>query len=324
VLSRNVIGSTATIALVMHPAQRLTGRITTPKGDPLSGALVYQGGTYNQRSSGVRCTRTNQEGRYELTDLEAWSVPNDRIVPDGKKSGRAASNNFYRQMPVWVYHADYGATYVSCRAVPGTMDVQMDAAGTLAGRVVDGATGQPVAGVSVWAVAAPSSRRGTTYGTNWAVTDANGKYKMAAMAGNVYRVQVDKQGFFATERPLSKKVTAGTTSDIPQISIAQVGTIRGRLVDAASGQPLHFPSKPRISISLGGPVSLQFGNQPWLAEVNADGTFERRAVPSGRSYFLSVTSSDPAVKDNRDLGELTIGAGETVEVELPVEPLGRQ
>lgn len=360
VLSQKLIGSTATITLVMHRAQRLTGRVATPTGDPLSGALVYQGGQYDQKSTGIRCTRTDKDGRYELSDLEAWSAPNDGLVRVTDKKGRVTA---FRQLPIWVYHPDYGAKYVRCRAIPGTMDVRMDPAGTLAGRVVDATTGQPIAGVSVWAVSAPSERgritygsigsltdpkrkyktpvvarnvfsirvnkeglflTGPTYGTNWAVTDQHGNYKMPVVAGNVYRVQVNKQGFFeTTSRPFSSEVVADATSEIPEIAIAKVGTIRGRLVDAASGKPLSFPSKPRISVSLGTPLRDFFGKQPWLADVNVDGTFVRRAVPSERSYSLSVISSDPAVKIKRDFGELTVGPGETVEVELPVEPLDR-
>jgi hypothetical protein len=330
---RNVIASMATIALVMHPAQKISGRVTAPNGGPLSGASVYfqPPSTFGRQPvAGICCVRTDKNGFYELTDLKAWAPPPDaghsRMI--GSNGRMSISTVIPDYLVVWVHHPEHGLKWAHCHHVPGTMDVRMNAAGVLSGRITDSTTGQPVAGASVWTESQPSSGQEADwtakYCQNWSVTDQKGKYKLPVTAGNDFKIFVRKAGFFATgPSPRPKQIAANITTTVPDIPIARAATIRGRLIDAVSGKPIHFPSKPHVSVSFRSSVARAV-LQPWSTDVSADGTFLRHALPSGRSYSLSVVSSDPAVKDKRDLGEVTVGAGETLEIEIPVDPLSRE
>lgn len=330
--TRNMIASTATIALVMPVAQKLRGHVTNANGDPLNDALVYfqPPSTFGRQSvAGICCARTDEKGLYEISDLKAWSAPSDAgrfRVTRGNLRTRVEGEIVPEYLIVWTYHPNYGLKRGKCQRIPGTMDVQMSKAGTLEGRITDMTTGQPLASASVWTESQPETRPGrdwtANYSQDWTVTDQNGRYKLNVEAGSDYLIFVCKEAFFMTgPSPRMKDIPAGATTAVPDIPLARAAAIRGRLVDATTHKPIHFSSKPHVTVAIRGPGGKEMPLQPWSVAVNADGTFLRPVLPSGRTYSFSVVSSDPAVKDKRDISEVSVAAGETLEIELPVEPL---
>jgi protocatechuate 3,4-dioxygenase beta subunit len=112
------------------------------------------------------------------------------------------------------------------RRAPGRLSVVVRAARSLSGTVRDAATGQPLAGSLVSAV-----RFG---GSETALTDAAGGYRLDALPVGRYRVTSSRPGFAAHSREVDLRA-APVRHDI---ALARRPTLRGRVQDEA-GRPIE-------------------------------------------------------------------------------------
>jgi hypothetical protein len=323
VSSKNVTSGAATIALFMPAAQTVVGRVTDATGKPVWGASISWTPFPRERPvPGLSTSKTDEGGLYVLADVPPLSAPAEAeragLLAD-RRSRPAGPLETHIPTPLFldVSHPKYGGTRVACYHVPGLVNVRLPEAGFITGRVVDGTTKQPLAGVSIFVgVSNPMKSKSFNRGT----TDANGAYRLAAAAGNEYTLSAYKDGFYQTETharwpPLSAKVTT-SVSDVEMVRAAE---IRGRLVDRATKQPVHLKASAEIHYVYHSARDAPWRSEPFATPIGRDGRFEQPALRPGRIYSLSVKSADPAIKIQSNVLEVSLAPGEIAERNLPVK-----
>jgi protocatechuate 3,4-dioxygenase beta subunit len=174
---------------------------------------------------------------------------------------------------------------------PATVDLTLERAALLRGRVHRGDRG--VAGVNVNLMGA-NARNAT------ATTDSDGKFELKGIAPGSYRIVFYKQDELI-ERKM--EVEAPGNVDVP---LPLTGTLRGRVTDAATGQPVtDFAFS--VESTQSGVNSINRG------ESTTGGTFTLE-IPAG-TYRVTAgaqnyTSSEPA--------EVRVTENETTTVDLPL------
>jgi protocatechuate 3,4-dioxygenase beta subunit len=168
----NVVG-----AATRQPEARkgqLAGRVTDGNGKPVGGAIIAL-----QRQ---RRTTTDQEGNYTVAQLTPDSyritVIKDGFTPEEKtidvRSGISTRQDFVLRTA--------GGAVRQIGRLP-TAGVVLARTGQIAGRVIDGKTGAPLASVTV------------SIGNQRTATGANGSYSFTNVAPGTYHITARKSGF---------------------------------------------------------------------------------------------------------------------------------
>ncbi len=209
-----VVGSSpATVSAVMAGGV-LEGTVTGPTGAAVEGARVT---VMDGLRAFVITVNTNAAGAYRIAGLEPGSYFL-RFVKDNQEEW-LGSRTFASSDLAMV--SDGAATVA---------DHRFGATGVVAGRVTSAADGSPVAGVEV-GVGRPDSFCCTAT----AITGADGTYTIAGLSPGAYTAETFGKGFFVgAEFADLVTVTAGATSTA-DFAVAPGGSIRGTLVDRATG-----------------------------------------------------------------------------------------
>jgi protocatechuate 3,4-dioxygenase beta subunit len=158
---------------------QLTGRVTDGNGKPLAGASIA---LQHQR----RAT-TDQAGNYVLSGLPPDSyriaVSKDSFAVE-EKTINIRANSSTRQD--FVLKATSSAIN---RQSTGNLSI---ASGLVAGRIVDGKTGAPIAGVAI----SIAGQRATT-------TGADGSYSFTNLAPGTYQITARKSGFVEAQQSVT-------------------------------------------------------------------------------------------------------------------------
>ncbi|HEY7423751.1 MAG TPA: M56 family metallopeptidase [Gemmataceae bacterium] len=133
------------ITVTMKPGATLQGRVTDPSGKPVAGAWVWTYGLLIDPLPGVFSSRTDADGHYAITDLPAWDVAKQKPTPSADGRSMTAISHCY----FWVRHPDYGEQRPVYKRVPDTINITLQPAGIIEGRVLDQITGKPAADVLV-------------------------------------------------------------------------------------------------------------------------------------------------------------------------------
>ncbi|HEX8408104.1 MAG TPA: carboxypeptidase-like regulatory domain-containing protein [Thermoanaerobaculia bacterium] len=166
-------------------------------------------------------------------------------------------------------------------AKAGTVDVMLERAATLRGRVHRGDRGVPDVHVTI--LSGSRTRRDAS-----ANTDAEGKFEIGGLAPGPYRL-----GIFQMDQLIDRTMEVEAPGNV-DVALPPAGTLQARVIDAATGGPVRefaFSVEPVTDQArTRGPGGVQRGQH---AE---DGTF-RVTVPVG-TYRVTVgamgyTSSDP-------------------------------
>lgn len=195
---------------------------------------------------------------------------------------------------------------------------------TIEGRVVDAQTGQPLAGLLVYAQMNNGSRPAAKAflaeerlklaallsGGPEVRTDEQGRYRMRALPLGAYNIWAEQPGRTgAAIDSLAGNRNAVTSA--PDIRLGPGGIIKGRVIDAATGQPVQLdrPIPYVDAVMFHGPSRPVSGGAVESCTIRSDGTFELRAAPGPN--FLYVNGQAPQTPTQVD-----VKAGETVEVQL--------
>lgn len=184
------------------------------------------------------------------------------------------------------------ATVTKSITKPATVDVTLERAAVLRGRVHRGDVG--VASVHVQ-VMNERARRAS------ASTDADGRFELLGLSPGEYRVVVFKQ-----EELIDRTVTVEAPGEI-DIALPPAGTLRGRVVDAATGDPIREFAATVDPIQ---PPSSSTVNSGY---ANADGTFTV-TVPAGL-YRITVGAQNYASSQPVDA---RVHENETTTVDIPL------
>jgi beta-lactamase regulating signal transducer with metallopeptidase domain len=218
----------------------VAGVVTDAEGSRIAGAKVAN---YGNRSDEMRETRTDANGRFVLRDLLKTHVGYEIVV-----SARGFSPALRRVEP-----GPDGA--------PSEASMGLQRGHFLHGRVENGA-GEPIKGALVWV----SNRSVPVQAFGSVRTDAQGRFHLDSLAwGNMFRISAE--GYSTREN-----VTLPFDGDeIISVKLEPMGVLRGRVVDAATGQAIR-----QFRVQLGFPTDRRAGD--------VLGTFESSLYQPGRTF----------------------------------------
>jgi hypothetical protein len=227
----------------------------------------------------VRVTRTDEGNPFNF-DRPALGVSTDE---EGAFSIHLADGVY----EVTTYHADYVEAKASLRVDggPRSLSLTITPAGSIEGRVLARATGQPVEGAIV-------SRSGEEsggfvvegIGVDQAVTDAEGRFRLRGLPSGVARLSAAARGY-ATRQPV--EVVLGVAEHVGEVEI---------LVDAALTISGFVVARGDEERGLQGVLVGAFSFQPprlyvAAAPSAADGYFEILGVQPG-GYTVGAVGED--------------------------------
>lgn len=311
----------------LAPAATLSGRVTDVSGAPVEGAVVSEFREYFlQRLPGdVRTATTDEQGRYSIDDLRSWDA--------SRSKGMKVAENLFaepEERRLVVSHPNFALTRIAYRQAPGERDIQLEPGAAIEGQVIDRVTSEPVRGMLVQAAMVihrtPSYESFPREGGKSRTDDA-GRYRIESLPAGTYNVfaYVDREERAAAAID-SLVAKAGETTQAPMIELVEGGWLEGRLLDAATRQPLmhierdggRFPADIRIY----GPDRPQSGSQSlFKSSPDADGRFRMRVAP-GKQFVRLSPSNLKARLLSRERFEagIDVAEGQTVQFDLLLSP----
>lgn len=290
------------LVLVLRSGRTIAGRVLDQKGLPIVGASVY-------------CQATAADGELRTVGSRASS--------DGE--GRFA----IRELPpepceLRVHHHDFRqASLPAVAGSPTDLLVRMEPAASVAGRVVDGITGAPVAAFTI-ALSADHELHPLQYVDPVRFANADGSFAVKhwqLQPGVALFVDVAAAGY------APQRVVGAAQVDAPRdqhvIRLFAGTTVRGLVRDAVTGAPL-----PEVEVVLQSgdpldatrrsyPTATDEGPNKTAAFTDAEGRFELPCVPPGENRLLLAHRDFP----KRTFGPFEVPAGVPVlEVEPTLKP----
>ncbi|MEU5553426.1 carboxypeptidase regulatory-like domain-containing protein [Micromonospora sp. NPDC047793] len=275
-IRRAVLAGIAVVAVVAPGATpawaadtgTISGRLTTSAGAaaPDVPVVVYRTGGFTT----IAETQTDADGTYTLASLRPGSYTVGYLPPNRPEQYHRQKFRSWEADPV-VVTAD----------ATTTVDEQLVATGTVTGRIVD-AAGEPRSGLRVEARPIGSP--------NWAntVTDSDGRYAMAVLAGD-YRVSFQpiegsrQAQYVPGKLGLRSAGVFAVTADavvVADDTVLPVGNLSGRFTTAA-GAPLT-----EAQVDLYTPDGENAG---WT-DTDADGAFDLEVLAG--AYRVGVFKDD--------------------------------
>jgi 5-hydroxyisourate hydrolase-like protein (transthyretin family) len=286
--------STEGLSIQLRQAAELSGRVTDKEGNPIKNAQVFARATPRmQPVDGVLSTVTDADGRYSISDMASWA-------PQVKREGKMTSTT---QIFFTVLHPGYGMARPTYTQIPSQVDVTLEKAAILEGRVFDKVTGQPAANAKV-------SIQGVsrTDGFGETRTNPDGTYRMTAVNAGTYNITAH-----ARERTCvaldSVSVEAGKTYPGINLELIEGSWIEGRIVDAVTGKPLSSKNLPRLSVGAYGPARPKSGAAVTYSPVDENGRFALRVAP-GKNYPYIMTRDVWQRTQDREKYQAGIDVGE--------------
>lgn len=257
----------ATTIQLTTDTDSLTGKVSDENGKPVEGAKVSLAIGLEVPIEDFSAT-TSKDGSYSLDNLRVFGNEKQAAGP------KETITSF-----LYVYHPDYATTRAGYQKVPQEVDVQMEPACFIQGRVIDRVTGKRVANAEVNAQGVGAS--------GWASTRTNGQGEFRLkVAYDYYNIWSEMSDRVCVAAKAIEVPWSGTISDI-ELPMVEGGMIVGKLIDSATDKPVrpdpdrplwiahHGPAKPMTGAAVGGT----------LAE--ADGSFRLRVAP-GKNYVYRM------------------------------------
>lgn len=290
------------LVLVLRSGRSIAGRVLDPKGLPIVGASVYCqtiAPSGEPRTVGSRAS-SDGGGRFEIREL-----------PPEPCDVRAHHDDFRR------------TTLPAVAGSPADLLVRMEPAASVAGRVVDGSTGAPVAAFTI-ALSADHELHPLQYVDPVRFANADGSFTVKhwqLQPGVALFVDVAAAGYAA------QRVVGAAQVDAPRdqhvIRLVAGTTVRGVVRDAVTGAPV-----PEVEVVLQSGDPTDATRRSYLtatdespnksaAFTDPDGRFELPCVPSGENRLLLAHRDYP----KRTFGPFEVPAGMPVlEVEPTLKP----
>ncbi len=272
--SANLISITGTeevtgINAVLELTGSISGTVLAPDGvTPVEGlGIEARDPTTNDWIAGAN---TDAAGNYTVIGLRTGNY---------KIRARASGHGFPDQYFAGV--SDFELADVVTVTAPGdtpNIDLTMSPGGTIAGRITDEASGNPISGVRV------SANLEQCCGGNGATTDQDGNYEITGLAAGDYRVRTETRepGFideyydnsigFSGRTPVS--VTVGVTTPGIDFALVQGGSISGTVFEPGGTVPIA-----NIWVN-----AYSETHSEWVSNASTDssGNYILRGVPEGQ------------------------------------------
>lgn len=187
-------------------SERLEGRVIDSSGRPVGGARMTVLPAFSGRDLSITVRRqhavTEEDGRFVVDGLEAGGV---EVLVESRGS----------------------MTRVTNVVVPGAIQVKLGGR-TVEGRVLVAGSGEVVEGVEVLF----SSPQGTVK----VVSDGEGRFRADALGGEEWRVHVSDERW--TVASPSRRARGRSRVIAHDVLLERGFTVRGRVIDAVTGQPI--------------------------------------------------------------------------------------
>ncbi|TWT31546.1 M56 family metallopeptidase [Blastopirellula retiformator] len=278
----------------------LRGIVTDADGLPIAGATVCPYAAYNRPLPQMAAAKTDELGAFRIDGIGVFRWSEDKLVPTR----------------VSIRHPDYPPGSGESETLPAVILATMPKGCVVQGKVIDGETGQPVAGVEVTA-----STKSYTSPPQTVATDAAGKFRMVVAEDNyVFRVGAkDRVAVALGEQDCS----AGQVVNLPDFVLMRGGLIEGRVIDTSTGEPIaqNQSGKPLL-VGLFGPAELssQLASASVLATVDPQGRFQMRAAPGDNFPYVFNMHADRISWDTEKQPPVIVKAGETTHYDLTITP----
>ncbi len=288
-------GATAPgIDFALSPGGEIAGTVTDAgTGAPLTGVTVR---LFTSSGSNVLSATTTANGSYRLRGLPTGTY----YV--GTANSLGYINEFYGDAPCVLTCGTTGGTAISVVAgsVAGPMDIGLSAGGRISGTITDGATGLPLAGVSVtFYTSSGSSIRVPGNFTTSVSTNALGQYTSSAglVAGSYYAQATNSLGYinevYNNVPCFSCSVTTGTPIAVAlggmtngiDFALSYGSEIAGVVTNELTGLPLSG-----ISVSLL-PAGANTSGSLLTVSTGTDGSYRLRGLPAGAYYVGTRNTS---------------------------------
>lgn len=266
-------------------------------------------------AEGLRSTRTNALGNFEISDLEAYDSSKRFPVP-----GKPGEFHIFPWKYLFVQHPHFGRTSAKFYNAPGTVNVTLQRPAAIEGRVINGEIQEPVAGavVDCRGVTSPASSR--------VVTDSQGRYRMGSLGANRYNIWAEKEGW--TVRAIAgMEVAAGETKIAPDLRLIRGVVAVGQVIDVDTGGPIRPLEDERLAREFDPPEVLLFhgpsrprgGAAAERAEVERDGGFRIRVAPGMNRLYLRMPQSWSVISPPSGDVEQEIADGAKAEIQFRVQ-----
>ena len=198
-------GSAVTVDFDFASGSTIGGRVTR-NGQPVAGASInFSGGGRNGRTS------TDSNGRYEMTGFD-----------DGR----------YTVMVMDPNRGPYTTSYT----VDGSATFDIDIRGTVVrGRVIDTATGAPLADVSVSLRRKEANANSAGFPVSMGVSDAGGNFAFDSIPAGTYRATGELSGYGSETNDVS---VGDNGADVVELKMTPSPGITLRVVDARDQRAL--------------------------------------------------------------------------------------
>ncbi len=256
------------LAIVLRKGGSLRGRTLDEHGAPLAGINV----TLRSRDSYLDSRATSDaDGRFELAN-----------VPE------------QQGLEVECYGAGRVRTNVRVAHDAREVKVVLQPAAGLCGRVVDAATGAPVARFRVRLIEPalqPGDESMTGYGASWSVggrefSGSDGRWSMAGeelAAGMVTGIEITAAGYAPGRIARAVAVLAPEEQPL-EIALAPPAHLEGRVLDARNGAPIADASLRVVLVS--GPEQRAVDESAKRTLSNARGEFALRELSSDAIWLV--------------------------------------
>ncbi len=309
------------LEILMPEAGSLRGKITGPDGRPMEGVQVSAASPLHPPVDGIRAARSNVNGDYEISDLkrEDFSKP----VPVPGKAGA-----FHGRVGIlYIQHPGFAWTAINYNKVPSTLNVALQPAAVIEGRVIDGETGEPVAGVAVEARGAPLPPSPSPC----AVTDSQGRYRLESLNANQYVIWAEKEGW-TVHAIEGFSIDVGQTKSVPDLRLIRGQLVVGQVIDDDTGHPIRpwqdeqlrsEYDRPQVCLEIC-PWRKTFFGTHQFTDVREDGSFQLRVAPGTNWVRLmmprnwEVLASPPGTLQ-REIYRINVADGKNANVQFRVK-----
>jgi CBS domain-containing protein len=275
----------------------ITGRVVTPSGQPISGALLAISGNKQLRMIMADASGRFDGGRFKDGEYTIEIGKSGYLTPEFRGPG---SNGATR------------VVYVNPDARVHDIDIVLDRGGAIVGAVTDSA-GEPFQGVLVRAMRLRQvDGRTVASATGWPrLTDDRGHYRIFGLPPGSYVIvaslnatdtTLDRRsvvGFAPVYYPATARVEAAQTVQVElgstitgaDLTFAASATARvtGKALNAA-GNPLAGRVVLAVSARAGSVVP-----DPRFTRIDSDGSFELADVPPGDYVLQALGDRGPGV-----------------------------
>lgn len=275
----------------------LAGKVIDTDGRPVEGATIARHHFGGRPVPGLSAT-TDANGRFKL---------NIRIItkPDGTQW----------EVRFNVLHPDHPETAATAGALPADVVVTLPDGCLVTGQVVDTISGAPAAGAIV------SARRVDDFGEPFAITDADGRFRLSVTEGQYHFVAYakDRVCVALTDR----ECLAGKHVELPPLTLIGGGFISGQVVNTATGKTMSDSGYGSpILLALIGPSEPVGHALPthFLTAADQTGRYVLRAAPGENFPFFKNVRGDRMAWNTQKQPPVIVKEGETTAYDMLITP----